>query len=83
VWGWLIAAAVVARVIYVAGVKSDRPRAADPPHPSPAAKKPGCLALILMFFGIALGLYGLFGLLQGETGVFTVAMVLLSGRAHK
>ena len=76
-WGWLIAAAVVARVIYLAGVKSGRPRTVDPPHPSPVVKKPGCLTFVLMFFGISLGLYGFFGLLQGEPGVFIIAMVLL------
>ncbi len=76
-WGWLIAAAVVARVIYVAAVKSDPARAVGTPHPKPAAQKPGCVTLVLMFFGISLGLYGFFGLLQGEPGVFIVAMVLL------
>jgi hypothetical protein len=77
VWGWLIAAAVVARVIYVAAMKSDRPRVVDPPHPSPAVKKPGLLTIIPIFFGVALALYGFFGLLQGEPGVFVIAVVLL------
>ena len=75
-WGWLIAAAVVARVIYLAGVKSDPARAVSTSPASPAVQKPGCLAIIPIFFGVALGLYGVFGLLQGESGVFIVAMVL-------
>jgi len=78
VWGWLIAVAVVARVIYVAAVRSDRARSAGPSHsPTSTAKSAGWPTIVLTFFGVALGVYGLSGLLLGEPDVLVIAMVLL------